>query len=65
MICPKQFSYILVKPQYILKLLKNRITLKTNNKKRDLILPKLGQFNGEQIVPLTNLGAIGSCLKKQ
>ena len=46
------------------KLFQNRITLKVNNKKRDLILSKLGQFNGEQIVFLTNLGAIGRCLKK-
>lgn len=45
------------------KLFQNRITLKVN-KKRDLILSKLGQFNGEQIVSLTNLGAIGRCLKK-
>lgn len=47
------------------KLFQNRITLKVNNKKRDLILSKLGHFNGEQIVSLTNLGAIGKCLKKQ
>lgn len=45
------------------KLFQNRITLKVN-KKRDLNLSKLGQFNRQQIVSLTNLGAIGRCLKK-
>lgn len=39
------------------------ITLKVN--KNDLILSKLQQRNGEQIVSLTNLGAIGRCLNKK
>ena len=43
---------------------KTKLLSKQTTKKRDLILSKLGQFNGEQIVSLTNLGTIGRCLKK-